>query len=138
MHLKPAGIYTGTKRHPGKRPGVHVPSPEGQAGRSHQLQEPSEKQPAHLPTRQWHMQLSICLSPGAHTSLQPSPENTGQGRHCFCGTPGSTCTSHTHHRPPCSCSRVTVKIHLQKPGLKLRRQKLSSNLGLWVRCRGIS
>lgn len=98
MHLKLAGIYTGTKRHPGKRPGVHVPSPEGQACRSHQLQEPSEKQPAHLPTRQswqWHMQLSICLSPAAHTSLQPSPDSTRQHTGSG-GPPGNILISHTH------------------------------------------
>lgn len=115
---------------------MHVPSPEGQACRSHQLQKPSEKQPAHLPTRQsWqgHMQLSLCLSPGAHTSLHPSPDNT---RHWFCGTPSEH--PHQPHPSPCSCSMVTVKIHLQKPGLKLRRHKLSSNLELCRRCRGIS
>lgn len=136
MHLKPAGIYTGIKGTQGK----------GQACMSPALRARLAGATSSRSLLRNSRHISLQGSPGRGTCSCPSasvqehtpafnPAQTTQGTGSV-GHPGSTLTK--PHPSPCSCSMVTVKIHLQKLGLKLRRHKLSSNLELCRRCRGIS
>lgn len=133
MHLKPAGTYTGAETHPGRAPGAHVPV--GQARRSHSPSSLSRnsRPPAHLPTRQsWqrHRQhpsaaaLSRLTAAREHAPSFNPPWAT-RGRHRFWGP------SPAHPPTTSAGSAFTIKIHLEKPGLELKRHKLSSDLGLW-------
>lgn len=146
MHLKPAGIYIGTKRHPGENTRRTRPQPHRQSS-----QEPPA--PGAFPEMAGSRHISLQGSPDSGTCSRPSaatlsrlaaarehasgfnPPQTTHGRHWFCGTPRDHLHQHTHLQTPHSSagSAFTIKIHLQKPGLKLRWHKLSSDLGLWVR-----
>lgn len=132
-------------------PGVRIPSPTGKARRSHRPQEPSQKWPA-AGTSPYKAVLTVahaavhllprssCLAAAREHTPDFNPPQTTHGRHRFCGTPRDHLHQHTHLQTLCSSasSAFAIKIHLQKPGLKLRQHKLSSDLGLWVRRSDIS